>query len=545
MVKEYPGRLRPVKGRELRAAEKVLVAKFPYNAKLVATVKEVPGRRWNVMGQVWTWPLSAVTAQRLVDMLQPKGFTVDPSVTALIRDSRQKFLMSSAMRGPEIKGLYPFQSAAVAFADKIGGRLLIGDEMGIGKTLEGIAIVAKFRAFPCLVVCPAAVKLHWQRHIIEWAKLVEPDITVVKGRSGTPKRTPWYVVNYELLNAHLDFFTKLNPKSVIIDEAHYIKNRKAKRSEAVIRICAGVPVVIALDGTPFMNRPVELFNILNLLQPEKFPRFFDFGVQYCNGHRTPWGWDFSGASNLEDLNVDLRTSVMIRRTKDEVLEDLPPKQRAFLPIEIPGKAYRDVETTFMDWVREQIEKHGLDSVRARALTRIGLLRRHVVKAKMGKIREWIKDFRETGKPLVVFTHHKQPAWMLSNRFKGLLYTGDVTRGKRDQAIDDFQEGKNDLIFLTIDAGGEGITLNRASDVLFTEFAWNCARLDQAEDRLHRIGQKGSVTCWYMYAQNTIDEDMIRLLNWKRKTTRKGLGDIGGSDVFAEFLKEKISGERKT
>lgn len=517
-----------------------LVARFPYDPALVKVVKEIPGRRWNPPSRVWSWPASPVLARRLIEILgRGYGFDIHQNVFDLISSMEKRVELSRSVSGPVIPGLYPFQAAAVEFAVEVGGRVLIGDEMGIGKTVEGIAVVCRFRSFPCVVVCPASVKLHWERHIRQWA---HDDVVVLEGRGDERCRAllersvPWIVTNYEILGDHLERILARGPKAVIIDEATFIKNPKAARSKSVAALCVGVPTIVALDGTPLPNRPVELYHLLHLINPSRWPDFFGFAFRFCAPVKGKWGWSFDGAANLQELQEELRSSVMIRRTKDQVLTDLPEKTRTMLPVDIDFARYAEADDELTSAAKAAKRSHD-PRARAAALAKVEALRRVAYKAKEAAVHEWIDTFLRSGRPLAVFAHHRQVAASIAKKHGGVLYSGERTQSQRDDAVDEFQDGKHQLIVLTVDAGGVGITLNRAQECLFVEEPWTWARLEQAEDRLHRIGQKGAVNCTHLFARGTVEEEILGLLEKKRDVGLAAL-DVADDLIEARAAREE-------
>lgn len=492
-----------------------IVAYFPYDPDLVLVVKGITGRKWDPMMRCWSWPASPVLARKIVSVLAPYGFQLHPSLPHLVERMETLAVMSRAVNGPVIPGLYPFQAAAVAYAETVGGRVIIADEMGIGKTVEGIAVVCRFEATPCVVVCPASVKRHWARHIETWA---HSTASVIEGRDRTPPVFPapsWIVVNYEILEDHLDEIAALHPKAVIVDESTFVKNPKADRTKAVGKLTDGVPVIVALDGTPLPNRPVELYNLLHLVNPSRWPDFFGFAFRFCGPVKGRFGWSFDGAENLEELQEELRTSVMIRRTKDQVLTDLPAKTRTLVPVDIAFDKYTRLDDE-MTSAAKNAYRLATPEAKATALSKVEALRKCAVKLKMPQVHEWIRTFLASGRPLVVFSHHRSVAAEIAAKHAGALYSGERSRGERDEAVDDFQAGKFQLLSLTIDAGGVGITLHRAQECLFVEEPWTWAKLEQAEDRLHRIGQRGAVNVTHLYARGTVEEEILDLLETKRQ-----------------------------
>jgi len=525
----------PTDKRIISVRDSYLVASFPYRPELVDIVKSLPGRRWSPKSRVWFWGATPSTVRAVVDALTPHGFTVDDSIKNFFGEMETKTTMSRAMSGRDIPGLYPFQVSAVDYARKVGFRVLIADEMGCGKTVEAIAATVEAGCFPALVVCPSAVKLSWKTHIEKWAG-PNQRIEVLSGRDYEVQPADWYVVNYDILDAGK--FEGIG--TLIVDESHYIKSHTAKRYDEVHMVGKNARVVFCLDGTPILNRPRDLWTVLNLLRPDLYPRFFPFGLKFCAGTKTPFGWNFNGASNLDALAMDLRGTCMIRRTKIEVLTELPEKTRSFMPIAIDMDEYRSHEEEFLAWLDD---KYDGGPVPAKALVKFSEMRRHVGNMKFKDCVQWARDFLASDRSLVIFTHHKAFAAKFAKALDGVLYSGDVTLEERNLAVSRFQAGDVRVIALTLDSGAEGITLHKAQDAMFFEMAWNASRQRQAEDRLHRIGQRGAVTCYYPYAAGTVEEDIIDLLAWKASSSDAGLSDTS-DDAFSAFMISRVRKTRK-
>jgi SNF2 family DNA or RNA helicase len=227
--------------------------------------------------------------------------------------------------------LLPFQKAAVAYSVR-AHRVLIGDEMGLGKTVEALAIIKAANAFPALVVCPATLKLNWRREAEKWLPIKR--VAVLGGQNGTTEGDI-VIINYDVLGRFAAKLKTRGFKGIIFDESHYAKNHKAQRTAHCKQLASGIPVRLCLTGTPVLNRPAELISQLQLLDRlDDLGGFWNFAERYCDAHKNRWGWDFSGASNLDELNERLRATCYIRRTKAEVLPELPAKRRCIVPVEI-------------------------------------------------------------------------------------------------------------------------------------------------------------------------------------------------------------------
>jgi SWI/SNF-related matrix-associated actin-dependent regulator 1 of chromatin subfamily A len=305
----------------------------------------------------------------------------------------------------------------------------------------------------------------------------------------------------------------LDVKTLILDEAHLIKNSKAQRARTIKRISKNIPYIIALTGTPVVNRPVEFFNSLNMISPERFPSFWDYAQEYCGATHNGYGWDFKGATNIEKLNKLLIESVMIRRLKADVMKDLPAKIKTLVPLEINNRnKYQDL---FNHTLRDSKYKEPGD-----VLSEIEQLKQICLDGKIDSIYAWIDDFLKSGQKLVVFATHHKAIDMLMDRYGQIAVKldGRDNQTQRQGAVDSFQNIDECKLFIgNIKAAGIGITLHAASNVAFVELPWTPADIDQSSDRVHRIGQEADcVNIYYLVAEDSIEEDICELLDEKRK-----------------------------
>ena len=454
---------------------------------------------------------------------------------------------------PEGYGLYPFQYVGVQFAQLAGGRCLIGDDMGIGKTIQAIAHIGLNQdKLPALIVVPASVKYNWLKECETWL----PDMTtvVLEGRKGglperafNPYMADIVVCNYDIMSYRKDELIDYGFNIVVCDESHYLKNSKAKRTQATLSVAQESESVICLSGTAITNRPNEFFTTLNLLRPNEFPSFFNYGLSYCDGHETRFGWDFSGASNTDELHSRTR-DFCIRRLKSEVLTELPDKVRTIHDIQ-PSKAdvkrYKDLHRTWMDEYEMYANSTGLPQ--GFVLNMLTALRHECGLIKVPSTVQYIKDYNEiTGKPLVVFAHHQdvlKGIWMgLSNdkdkKWKIAGISGDMPSHKRQQNVEAFQQGKVEVMLCSTMAAKEGITLTAADTVVFVEREWVPGWEEQAEDRVNRIGQdSNSVHAVYLSVADTIDERFNMVVEAKRQVIKAVLdgGDIEEREGIANML----------
>jgi SWI/SNF-related matrix-associated actin-dependent regulator of chromatin subfamily A-like protein 1 len=413
--------------------------------------------------------------------------------------------------GGELK---PFQRAGVEYLLK-QRRSFLADEQGLGKTVEALATIEADGAYPAIVVCPASLKLNWMREIERW--LPARSAQMLDGTRGAVPPADLTVVNYDIVAGRLEALTSLAPRAVALDESHYCKNPGTKRTQAAQRLCAAVPregLVLALTGTPLMNRPPELISQLRILG-----RLGDFG----SGAR--FGQRFRGEDAHQRLHWHLRARCFARRLKADVLPQLPAKTRAVVPVALDNEAeYRLAERDVIAWLRSQpLDLRALDAkvaaaLRAQRLVRLNALKLLAARGKLHAALHWIHDFLSSGERLVVFARHREIQHAVIERFPAALHVlGDDSQRARDAAVQAFQAPHSDgqLIVCSIEVAGQGITLTRSSNVAFLELDWTPAKHDQAEDRCHRIGQQDAVNASYLLAANTIDETIATLLERKR------------------------------
>ncbi|HVW18042.1 MAG TPA: DEAD/DEAH box helicase [Solirubrobacteraceae bacterium] len=410
--------------------------------------------------------------------------------------------------------LEPFQWAGVRYALR-ARRAFLADEQGLGKTVQALAALEADGAFPAVVVCPASLKLNWERETRRW--LAHRSVTVVEGRAAVPRPGDVTILNYEVVAAHRDALARRGLRALVVDESHYVKNPRAKRTQAVRRLAGAVApdgLRLALTGTPVLNHAEELVAQLRVIG-----RVEEFGSGAAFAR-----WLSHGDRSEERLHWHLRRRCFVRRLKSEVLPQLPAKRQVVVPVALDNeREYRLAEEDVIAWLRSQpLDLAELDAkvaaaLRAERLAQLGALQRLAARGKLHAALAWVHDFLASGEPLVVFARHREVQEAVVERFPGALHLlgADDVRA-RERAVRAFQRPDGpQLIVCATRVAGQGITLTRASNVCFLELEWTPAMHDQAEDRCHRIGQRDAVTAWYLLAAATIDETMARLIQRKR------------------------------
>ena len=510
---------------------------FKYKPSIVDRIRQIPGRRFDGARKVWIVPTrSRVDLERMIYQIQQfENINWVSGTTKKEEDI--------AYDVPELPDLtiphslkiqpYPYQLKGIARGLELK-RFMNCDEPGLGKTLQSIATINVANAFPCLVICPSSLKINWQR---EWEKFTDKKAMVLTDKV----RDTWtffyqtgmhqvFIVNYESLKKYfvqrikkaegwtlrdVEFRNSINLfKSVIIDESHRCKSASTQQAKFCKGICTGKEWVIELTGTPVVNRPKDLIPQLAILnRMDDFGGYKPFVNRYCSGQRE--------ASNLKELNFNLWKYCMFRREKSLVLTDLPDKIRQVNTCEITNrKEYMDAERDLIMYLQkykdaddEKIEK----ALRGEVMVRINILRQISARGKVRDVIEFVKDFRENGKKIILFCSLHEVVDQLKRYFPtAVSVTGRESPDMKQRAVDAFQNNpKTDIIICSIKAAGVGLTLTASSNVAFVEFPWTYADCCQCEDRAHRIGQKDSVTCYYFLGRRTIDEKVYRIIQEKK------------------------------
>jgi len=476
---------------------KLIKISFPFNHDDITNIKTLPGRRYVSDGKYWTSPVSI----EAIGKLSGWGFELEQ---VLMDHLLKSTIKKQDLKEVEVKGLkktlFPFQKIGVSFIDKKDGRALVGDEMGLGKTIQSLAYLQLHpEKRPVLIICPASLKLNWEKEIQE--TIDYRCIQILSGQTPTPLVGDIIIINYDILSYWMEALRAYRFQVIISDECHYFKNNKAKRTKAIKLLSKGVPHFIALSGTPIVNRPIEIFNAIKIIDDTVAPDYWTYAKRYCGAKYNGYGWDFSGATNTTELHQKLSESIMIRRLKKDVLKELPDKIRTFTPIDLDNlKEYQEAESNFINWMKVNRGSAAAEKAsNAQALAEIEVLKQLAVKGKLNEVINWVENFLESGEKLILFANHKFVIDALMEKFKNLAVKidGSVGMDKRHMAVDRFQNSDEIRLFIgNIKAAGVGLTLTSSSNVAFIELPWTPGDLTQAEDRAHRIGQKNCVHIHY-------------------------------------------------
>lgn len=558
----------------IKKEENWIYLSFVYDPVRVKAVKQIPSITWHAKTKAWRAPITSL--DEVTEWAKTFREQMPQDLLDLAEELKtkrtQSIEQSRATEGSvEVAGLplLPYQKAGVEYAAN-ARRAFIADDMGLGKTLQAIATLEYvYDSYPAVVICPPNLVLNWKKEYEKW--LPNRQVATVINRKDFPQtKYDVLVVGYSNI-AHWQK-ELLNHRSYVLDESHYIKTPTAQRSKAAIKISKSAPpegIVLCLTGTPITNRPAEYAAQLDALgKLNDFGGLWGFYRRYCNAFRDRFGqWNISGNSHMDELNERLRGNCYIRRTKDQVLKDLPPVRHN--PVLVRGadaamKEYRKAEEDIVEYLAERArlmaEEIGKNPKSAEVMARIkaeynqalvemSVLRRLAAKAKMESAYELIEQHIEAGNKVVIAAHHRDIVDALASKFGDLKIQGGMD-------IEDVEAGKSrfqnepvasaPVMVLSIQAAKTGHTLTAAQDVVFMELPWTPADLDQTYSRCHRLGQKGSVTVTYLLCEGTIDEVMYNLIEKKRgvvdAATEGGVAAGGsiGQELVGLFTQRGLS-----
>lgn len=486
---------------------------------------------------------------------------------------------------PEGLEYLPYQRAGIAFAANRRGTL-IADEMGLGKTIQAIGLANYVGANSILVICPASLKLNWKKEVEKW--MVKPLDVGVASSKEHPAYCEVIIINFDILKRYRKQLRQRKWDVMIVDESHTIKNPNAQRTREVIggrfkkskeqlknlkkrerKTFDLEPLtadkVVFLTGTPILNKPAEIWTACNFLDPATFNDQWTFWNRYCDYKKTRFGVDVGGRSNLEELQEKLRSSIMIRRLKKNVLKDLPDKFRQVIEIPVEESG---LTTTERSEIKKQIKhehefmsknKDKLDRFRAivreaeksgdmesyhRSLRRLkegekasiwelARIRKETALLKAPLMISHVKELLDSNNKIVVFAHHRE---VIEKLMRGLgsiavQLTGADKDKDRQESVDRFQNDPEVRVFVgSIGAAGVGHTLTASSLVVFAELDWVPAKLIQGEDRCHRIGQTDSVLVQHFVLQGSIDASMADKIVDKQQMIDEALDKDALSEI---------------
>jgi intein/homing endonuclease/superfamily II DNA or RNA helicase len=407
----------------------------------------------------------------------------------------------------------------------------IGNGVFCHNTSQALGYTSKFNQ-KTIVLTLASVKYNWKNEV---EKFTNKSAIVIHDKSTIEelKKFDYVITNYDQLKKWEPVLKKMKFDTIILDESHYISNHAAQRTKAVFRLFKKIKHRILLSGTPTKNKPIELFYQLKFLHPEEFSNKTDFGMRYCgptqgyNDH-----WEFKGFSNLDELNERI-APFYIRRLKQDVLKDLPPKRISNIVYNLDKKdrqeyddmvdgLSRDPETRESILTRTQTEKAN------KLMALMKLCSKKKVPYVVEFVKQMIQEDLTSNKKIVIMAHFRETQKLLAKAFEGISVTlfADMKDYERQESVDRFTNDPNIRIFIgsTI-AAGTGINLVAADTLVFADLLWTPATMKQAEDRLHRMGQANNTFIYYMTFDETIENSIWFTLEKKLLVTAQTHGDV--------------------
>lgn len=532
-----------------------------YHPRLVECVKNIPSVKANIKrAYVYdekAWMVANADEWYVNKMAE---WAVNQGYCGSIQWAEQKAMTRTDYSIPEMPQLtvphnlkidpYDYQKEGIAYS-LVHKRCILGDQPGLGKTCQAIGTVTIAKAYPCLVICPASLKINWQREFKKFAGkqalILDDNNKATWQRFYEAKCCDIFIVNYESLKKFFVLNVKddsrftmksitFDPRislfrSVIIDESHKCKSTKTQQSKFTEGICKGKEFILELTGTPVVNDNTDLIQQLKIMERlEDFGGYKHFVDKYCSGPKK--------ASNVKELNWRLWQSCFFRREKAKVLKQLPEKTRQYLEVDITTRTeYKRAENDLISYLRnykDADDEKIARSLRGEVMVKMGILKAVSARGKIKAAAEFIHDVIDGGEKLIVFAYLKEVVYELKKIFpKAVTVTGEDNQSQKQYAVDQFQDNPDcKLIILNYKSGGTGLTLTAASRVAFVEFPWTFSDCEQAEDRAHRNGQKNNVNCYYFLGKDTIDEYMYQVIQTKKDIAN---GVTGTDDVVKENI----------
>lgn len=388
--------------------------------------------------------------------------------------------------------LLPHQVKGVEFILN-NSSAFICDDMGMGKTRTVIEAIFKRGQFPVLIICPASLKINWANEIERWIGISVPIDDLSQ---------KVIITNYERMNKYKFQIQQLPIRQLVLDESHSFKNAKSKRTQLALQWSTKIPYKILISGTPMLNRPNELVTQMKILNNiHKVGGEEKFLKKYCNPKHSQYGIDYSGSSNLKELNK-VMSGIWLRRTKKDLANQLPNKTIIPIPVvELKQPSPRSFQ---------EIERYDKD----------------ILQTKLNPSIDFINQLLERGEKVVVFVHHKSIGKALNIAFPtASVIVGGQSPSIRQVNIDNFQHGETQVIICSLQASAVGLTLTASRCAVFIEYPWSPSLLAQAQDRIHRLGQNRDVFIYYLYGKSSIDEYRLNTNSFKKAVIDYVIGGL--------------------
>ena len=426
-------------------------------------------------------------------------------------------------------------------------KFILADDMGLGKTTSTIIAALETGAKKVLIICPASLKINWQREIENYSNKPTSIIEGKKWEDGD-----FIIINYDIIKNFHDekkksdsVLLKTKFDFVIIDEAHYIQNKQAQRTKLINDFVSNVDRLWLLTGTPITSRPINYFNLLNLIECPVAKNWMAYVKRYCNGFQFQAGrrkiWNVSGASNLEELR-DRTAPLVLRRLKENVL-DLPDKIITPVYLRLKSKEYEALMGEYYDWY----DKNGESDSLTLQFTKLTKVRQVIAEEKVASTIEICENIVEQGKKVIVFTNFTKTLEMILEHFgkKAVRLDGQMSQKERQMSVDRFQNEEDVMVFVgNIKAAGVGITLTAGEAVVMNDLSFLPSDHSQAEDRSYRYGQKNNVLVYYPIFDNTVEGIIYDILKKKKDIFETVMGDKVDNGDYVQEILELINNWRR-
>jgi len=432
--------------------------------------------------------------------------------------------------------------------EKLAGskRFILADDMGLGKTTATIIAALETGAKKILIVCPASLKINWQREIENYT---DRSVYISEGKNFSIEHD-FVIVNYDILKNFYDLkdkdnslITQGNFDLIILDEAHYVSNGQAARTKLVNSFSKKCERVWLLTGTPMTNRPMNYFNLLSLVESPAALNWMAYAIRYCGGYQFTAGtrkiWNVAGATNLEELR-DRTSRQVLRRLKTDVL-DLPEKIITPVYLRLKSKLYEGLMGEYYDWYDKNPDESSSLTVQFSKLMKV---RQVIAEEKIKDTIELAENILEQDKKVIIFTNFTETLNRIADHFgkQAVRLDGSTSKPQRQYAVDQFQDNEKIKVFVgNVKAAGVGITLTAAEAVIINDLSFVPGDLAQAEDRAYRYGQKNSVSVYYPIFDNSIEAIIYDMVNRKKQNIGTVMGDdLEDKGDFISNIMNKIN-----
>jgi len=515
----------------------------PYFAKKIADEKNM----LNLPTDVWVEKLLVDkeksyhiwgkfnTGDTLSDMWLPKAALLKTHNTTEVKIDYSKY--SHRM---------PLEHQKVAIEKLVGSKkFILADDMGLGKTTAAIIASLETNVKKILIICPASLKLNWEREIRNYS---DRSVYICEGKNFSTEHDI-VIINYDIIKNFYDLKDKENSPIakgnfdlIIMDEAHYVANPQSLRTKLINSFVKSSEYLWLLTGTPMTNRPINYYNLLNLIESPVAQNWMAYVIRYCQGYQFKAGnrkvWNVNGASNLEELR-DRTSRQVLRRLKEDVL-DLPEKIITPIYLRLKSKKYEELMGEYYEWYNKNPEESKSLTVQFNKLMKV---RQAIAEGKVTDTIELIENVLEQGKKVIVFTNFTDTLQQIHSHFgkKSVYLDGTCSKAQRQYAVDQFQENEKISVFVgNIQAAGVGITLTAGEAVIFNDLSFVPAHHQQAEDRAYRYGQKNCVSVYYPIFDNTIEGVIYDMLINKKNIIDTVMGDNLDKAEFIEQIMNRIN-----